>query len=63
MNQKENAISMHKRIKLAKTLGDISKIERAMDRLWDIGAFKAGDAMKLQGLIMERSCLIERGEG
>jgi hypothetical protein len=62
MNQKENAISMRNRIKLAKTLCDISKIERAMDRLWNIGAFKTGDAMKLHDLIMERLCFIERGD-
>jgi hypothetical protein len=54
----ENARAMLHRIKKAKTLQDLEKVDRAMDRLWDAGAFRAGEAMRLHAEIMRRDCEI-----
>jgi 5,10-methenyltetrahydromethanopterin hydrogenase len=54
----ENARAMIARIRRAATHADIAKLERAMNRLWDIGAFRAGEAMRLHAAIMHRDCEI-----
>jgi hypothetical protein len=58
----ENARAMLHRIKKAKTLQDLEKVDRAMDRLWDAGAFKAHEFTRLSVSVMDRSVAIgERG--
>lgn len=61
----ENASAMRDRIKRAKSAEDIARLERSMDRLWNVGAFKSKEAMDLYGRIMDRACSLEmeRGEG
>jgi hypothetical protein len=54
----QNYQAMRARIKRAETPADIARIERAMDRLWDAGAFRAGEAMRLHAEIMRRDCEI-----
>ena len=58
----ENYRAMRERIKRAETPADIAKIERSMDRLWNVGAFRSGEAMRLHAEIMERACQVERGK-
>jgi hypothetical protein len=58
----ENARAMLHRIKKAETLQDLEKVDRSMDRLWDLGAFKAHEFTRLSVAVMDRSAAIrERG--
>jgi len=57
----ENYRAMRERIKRAETQEDIAKIERSMDRLWNVGAFRSGEAMRLHAEIMDKACQVERG--
>lgn len=57
-----NFRAMRERIKRAETPADIARIERSMDRLWDVGAFRSGEAMRLHAEIMKRTCQVERGK-
>ena len=56
-----NFRAMRERIKRAETPADIARIERSMDRLWDVGAFRSGEAMRLHAQIMDKACQVERG--
>ncbi len=55
-----NFRAMRDRIKRAETPADIAKIERSMDRLWNVGAFKQSEAMRLHAEIMDKACQVER---
>ena len=47
-------------VEQAETPADIARIERSMDRLWDVGAFRSGEAMRLHAEIMDKACQVER---
>ena len=57
----ENFQTMRERILKAETPMDIDRIERAMVRLWNVGAFTTLEANRLHVLTMERACAVERG--
>ena len=58
----ENARAMLRRIKKAETLQDLEKVDRSMDRLWDLGAFKANEFTILSVAVMDSAVAI-RGRG
>ena len=57
----DNARAMRERIDKAQSQGDIANLERSMDRLWGVGAFKQGEFARLHVRIMEKSVELERG--
>jgi hypothetical protein len=57
----DNARAMRERIDKAQSQGDIANLERSMDRLWNVGAFKQGEFARLHARIMEKSVELERG--
>lgn len=57
----DNARAMRERIDKAQSQGDIANLERSMDRLWNVGAFKKGEFARLHVRIMEKSVELERG--
>lgn len=56
-----NYRAMRERINRAGTMADIERIERSMDRLWNVGAFRQSEAMRLHAEIMNRACQLEGG--
>jgi hypothetical protein len=58
----ENARAMRARIDKAETPEDIANLERSMDRLWNVGAFRQGEFARLHARIMEKAVEMERGE-
>jgi hypothetical protein len=52
---------MRARIDKAETPEDIANLERSMDRLWNVGAFKQGEFARLHACIMEKAVGMERG--
>jgi hypothetical protein len=58
----ENARAMRARIDKAETPEDIANLERSMDRLWNVGAFKQGEFALLHARIMEQAVGMERGD-
>jgi hypothetical protein len=52
---------MRARIDKAETPEDIANLERSMDRLWNVGAFKQGEFARLHVRIMEKVVEMERG--
>jgi hypothetical protein len=52
---------MRERIDKAQSQGDIANLERSMDRLWNVGAFKQGEFARLHARIMEKAVGMERG--
>ena len=57
----ENARMMRERIDKAQTPDDIANLERSMDRLWSIGAFKQSEAVRLFDRLFLRGIELERG--
>ncbi len=57
----DNARAMRARIDKAETPEDIANLERSMDRLWNVGAFKQGEFARLHVRIMEKVVEMERG--
>ena len=57
----DNASAMRKRIDKAETPEDIANLERSMDRLWNVGAFKQGEFARLHVRIMEKAVELEGG--
>ena len=57
----ENTRAMRKRIDKAETPEDIANLERSMDRLWRVGAFKQVEFTRLHVRIMEKAVELERG--
>ncbi len=57
----ENASTMRARIDKAKTPADFASLEKSMERLWSIGAFKHGEFSRLHVRIMEKAVELERG--
>lgn len=51
--------SMSARIRRAKTLYDISKIEKSLDRLYNAGILTVADFKRLDTLLMERQAIME----
>ena len=58
----DNARAMRERIDKAETPEDIANLERSMDRLWNVGAFKQGEFVRLHARIMEKAVGMERGD-
>jgi len=56
-----NASAMRKRIDKAQSSDEIANLERSMDRLWNVGAFKQGEFARLHVRIMEKAVELERG--
>jgi hypothetical protein len=58
----ENARAMRKRIDKAQSPDEIANLERSMDRLWRVGAFKQGEFARLHARIMKKAVGMERGD-
>ena len=56
-----NARAMRERIDKAQSQGDIANLEKSMDRLWNVGAFKQGEFAQLHVRIMEKAVELEGG--
>ena len=46
--------SMSKRIKAASTLSDLDKLEKSLERCWNIGCFSKGEFIVLDCMIIQR---------
>jgi hypothetical protein len=46
--------SMSKRIKAASTLADLDKLEKSLERCWNIGCFSKGEFIVLDCMIIQR---------
>jgi hypothetical protein len=57
----DNARAMRERIDKAQSQGDIANLEKSMDRLWNVGAFKQAEFTRLHVRIMEKAVELERG--
>jgi len=57
----DNARAMRARIDKAQSTEDIANLEKSMDRLWRVGAFKQGEFARLHARIMEKAVGMERG--
>ena len=57
----DNARAMRERIDKAQSPDEIANLERSMDRLWNVGAFKQGEFARLHARIMEKAVRMERG--
>jgi hypothetical protein len=53
---------MRERIDKAQSQGDIANLEKSMDRLWNVGAFKQGEFARLHVRIMEKAVELEGGD-
>ena len=56
-----NARAMRERIDKAQSQGDIANLEKSMDRLWNVGAFKQAEAVRLFDHLFLRGIELERG--
>jgi hypothetical protein len=58
----ENARAMRERIDKAQSPDEIANLEKSMDRLWNVGAFKQAEAVRLFDHLFLRGIELERGE-
>ena len=58
----DNARAMRERIDKSQSQGDIANLEKSMDRLWNVGAFKQGEFARLHVRIMEKAVELEGGD-
>jgi hypothetical protein len=58
----DNASAMRKRIDKAQSPDEIANLEKSMDRLWNVGAFKQAEAVRLFDHLFLRSIELEREE-
>lgn len=57
--QPENARIFRERIRKAETLNALAALDKSLERLWKVGAFRAGEMDKLDAFIMERIAKFE----
>ena len=57
----DNARAMRARIDKAQSPDEIANLERSMDRLWNVGAFKQAEAVRLFDHLFLRGIELERG--